>query len=326
MYVYYTVDTEFWPQNPHDPDFSRIEEDFHRDVFGMTTDGEYGIRYQMDALEAEGLKGVFFLEAVHALKLGGRFLREMVQAVQRRGHEAALHVHPEWLGWMDENPLAVPNRQLLNQYSAAQQRWILQTSAHLLQEAGARPVRSFRAGNYGADRNTLRALAAEGVTFDSSYNVAFLGSQCGLDVGTPMTRPERMEGVIEMPITFIQDYPGHYRPMQIMAASFGEMRAALDRAHERGFPAFVFVSHGFELLRRGTSVSGGAQPDSIVLRRFDDLIKYLGRNKDRYQVTTFAETVQDQLFSPMADGSPVRGSAWRTSGRIVQQLLRRAVP
>lgn len=325
MYVYYTVDTEFWPRDPQHPDFSQVEEDFQRDVWGRTRDGEYGLGYQMDALEAEGLKGVFFIETLHALKFGVRYLREMVQAVQRRGHEAALHIHPEWLRWLDEHPLEGLNSQVLQRFSPSQQQWIVTRAARLLRECGVTRIASFRAGNYGADRHTLRALAAEGVAVDSSYNIAFLGPQCGIDTDAPMTSPQRMEGVIEVPITFIRDYPGHYRPMQITAASFGEMRAALEHAEERGFPSFVFVSHGFELIRRRTEARGGAHGDSIVRRRFDELIKYLGRNKDRYHVATFADTDSARLLTGMADQSPVKGSTWRTSGRIVEQLLRRAV-
>ena len=320
MHVYYTIDTEFWPQDPHNPDWAGAADDFQREVFGVTGDGEYGIRYQMDALEAEGLKGVFFIEALHALKFGVVYLREMVNAVQSRGHEVGLHIHPEWLGWLDHSPLGGPNRQLLKDFSAADQRWIIERSLQWLRECGVSSVVSFRAGNYGADRNTLRALADEGVVFDSSYIPDPLC--CGIDTDAPLTSPRQMEGLIEVPITFIRDYPGHYRPMQIRAASFSEMEAALDDAQRRGFPSFVFVSHGFELIRQN---GGKTQVDPIVHRRFDDLIKYLGRNKDRYQVTTFSETVPESLLRPARDETPVKGSAWRTSGRILEQLVRRAV-
>jgi hypothetical protein len=323
MYVYYTVDTEFWPQTPSNPDFSGADDDFQRDVYGTTRDGEYGIRYQMDALESEGLKGVFFLETLHALRLGTMYLREMVDAVQSRGHEAALHIHPEWLQWLDKHPLGGRNSQLVKDFPAADQQWITRRAVELLNECGVARAASFRAGNYGADRNTLRALASEGVGIDSSYNIAFVGGDCGIDTEAPLTCPTKMEGLIEVPISFIQDLPGHYRPMQIMAASLGEMRAALEGAYQRGFPSFVFVSHGFELIRRNREQRGGARCDSIVRRRFDELVKYLGKNKDRYQVTTFAETVSERLFPRISDDTPVKGSAFRTYGRIFEQLARR---
>lgn len=323
MRVYYTVDTEFWPQRPRDPDFSGMVEDYQRDVYAVTKDGEYGIRYQMDLLESEGLKGVFFIEAVHALKLGTRQLHEMVQAVQTRGHEAALHIHTEWLSWTDNHPLGDRHGQNLKDFSAADQQWIVSESTRLLKSCGVDRIASFRAGNYGANRDTLRALANEGVAFDSSYNIAFLGTQCGIDTDRPLTRPERMEGLVEVPISFITDYPGHHRPMQIMAASFPEMRAALDDAQRRGFPSFVFVSHGFELIRRRREHRGGAKRDGIVRRRFEKLIRYLGRNKDRYQVTTFADTLPEQLLQGMQDDAPLQGSVLRTTARITEQAWRR---
>jgi hypothetical protein len=277
----------------------------------------------MDVLESENLKGVFFIEAVHALKLGTARLREMVQTVQTRGHEAALHIHTEWLKWTDNHPLGDRNGQHLKDFSAADQQWIVSESARLLRSCGVDRIASFRAGNYGANRNTLRALANEGVTFDSSYNIAFLGTQCGIDIDRPLTRPERMEGLVEVPISFITDYPGHHRPMQIMAASFPEMRAALDNAERRGFPSFVFVSHGFELIRRRREHRGGAKRDAIVQRRFERLVRYLGRNKDRYQVTTFSDTTPDQLLHEMPDDTPLQGSVLRTAARVAEQAWRR---
>lgn len=325
MQVYYTVDTEFWPQNPHNPDWARAADDFQRDVWGMTRSGEFGIRYQMDALEAEGLKGVFFLEALHALKLGQGFLHEMVESVQTRGHEAALHIHPEWLGWTDEQPLGGRTGQLMKNFSAADQRWMIRTALRFMLECGASRVVSFRAGNYGADRNTLSALAAEGVEYDSSYNIAFLEKQCGIHVEGPLTRPREIEGVIEVPISFLKTVSEHCRPMQIMAVSFAEMRMALEDAERRGFPSFVFVSHGFELIRMHLEQRGRAQVDGIVQGRFDKLMKYLGKNKDRYQVTTFAETVPQRLLGPMPDETPIKGSVLRSSGRMFEQFLRRAL-
>jgi len=320
MYVYYTVDTEFWPANCAHPDFSRIEDDVQRDVFGVTHGQEYGLRYQMDVLEREGLKGVFFIEALHALKLGTAHLRKIVDAVQSRGHEAALHIHPEWLGWMDERPVEGRDSQFLSDFSAPAQQWIVTQGVRLMREAGVDRVVSFRSGNFSGNSDTLRALAAEGITFDSTYNVA--SPVCGIQGKMPFTRPQHLERLIEVPTTFIEDYPGHYRPMQIRAASLSEMCMALERAHARGFSSFVLVSHSFELLHRHR---GNASLDSIVRRRFEGLMKYLGRNRHRYQVTTFSETVQERLFEDVSDDSPVKGSFWQTSERFLEQFVRRAV-
>jgi peptidoglycan/xylan/chitin deacetylase (PgdA/CDA1 family) len=279
----------------------------------------------MDVLESEGLRGVFFIESLHALKLGRHYLREMVETVRRRGHEVALHVHPEWLGWMDRHPLGGRNSQYLKDFAPGEQRWMIERAARELHACGGGESVAFRAGNFGASRTTLRVLAEAGVRFDSSYNVDFVGRTCDIDEKPPVTTPRIMEGLIEVPIAFIEDFPGHYRPMQMTAVSSGELRTALERAEARGFPAFVVVSHGFELIRRRTGRRGDARADLLVRRRFEAVMKYLGCNKDRYQVMTFGETEMTRLCAPVPDASPVKGTAWRTSGRMLEQLVRRAV-
>ncbi len=323
MRVYYTVDTEFWPANYSAPDWSMVEQDFARDVLGQTKTGEFGIGYQMDLLESEGLKGVFFIEALHALHLGSDYLRRMVGEVSARGHEAALHIHTEWLKWVNDRPIGGRTGRDLKDFSGADQEWIVENAVRLLRDSGVANVASFRAGNYGANRNTLRALARAGVAFDSSYNFIYLGTQCGIDSPYPMIRPEPMEGLIEVPITFIEDYPGHHRHMQIMAASFEEMRAALDQAHQRQSPSFVFVSHGFELIRRNRVEKGAAQADGVVRRRFERLVRYLGRNKDRFHVSTFTETSPSEFSNGSGLSSPIKGSPLRMFMRQGEQLIRR---
>ncbi len=325
MFVYFTVDTEFWPRDPARPDFSEIDDDYRRDVMGETRDGTYGIHYQMDVLESEGLRGIFFIESLHPLILGRAYLRDMVEAVRKRGHEVGLHIHPEWLGWMEQHPLGGRNSQYLKDFTPGEQRWIIERAARELRACGGGDAMAFRAGNFGASRITLRALAEAGIRFDSSYNVDFVGRTCDIEETPPLTVPRSMEGLIEVPISFIEDLPGHYRPMQMTAVSFGELRTALERAEARGFPAFVVVSHGFELIRRRTGRRGAARGDRLVRHRFEAVMKYLGRNKDRYQVRTFAETDPVHLCAPVPDGSPIKGTAWRTSGRILEQLIRRAV-
>ena len=45
-----------------------------------------------------------------------------------------------------------------------------------LRECGAGEVKAFRAGNYGANWETLRVLGENGIHYDSSHNIDFLGS------------------------------------------------------------------------------------------------------------------------------------------------------
>src|SRR6186997_3028918 len=94
--VLITIDTELWPHSP----CWRTEglaADFERDILGRTEHGDFGIDYQMDVFGQHGLRAVFLVEGLFAEVAGRAHLRDIVQAIDARGHEVQLHVHPEWL-------------------------------------------------------------------------------------------------------------------------------------------------------------------------------------------------------------------------------------
>jgi hypothetical protein len=72
-------------------------------------------------------------------------------------------------------------------------------------------VRAFRAGNYGADFGTLKALQANGIRLDSSYARPHLGRPCALHIEAPLAQPAWVDGVLEFPLGYFEDWPGHYR-------------------------------------------------------------------------------------------------------------------
>lgn len=326
MRIFFTVDTEFWPRVPEQPDFNQLDLDIQRDIYGQTHDGEFGIRYQLDALDSEGLKGVFFIEALSAMRAGVGSLQAMISLVEMRGHSVELHLHSEWLAWITHPNLPAKRATSLKDLSAEEQSLLIAQGMALFKDAGLRtPVSAFRAGNYGANFDTLRALARDGLRFDSSYNLPYLDSECGLRTPEPLLQPLRLDGILEVPITFFEDYPGHNRHVQLTAASFNEMRFALEAAHDQNWKSFVIVSHSFELIRRNCHTAGAARVDRLVVNRFHKLIKYLGANKDKYLVAGFGNVLEDELVTAAeGDGAkPLRGSLFNTSARWVEQGLRR---
>ena len=76
--------------------------------------------------------------------------------------------------------------------------------------------RAFRAGCYGASELTLKALCANGIKIDSSYNLSYLGHTCGFKTQVPLNGPVVIEGVHEFPVTVFR-VPGVTRckPLEI---------------------------------------------------------------------------------------------------------------
>lgn len=77
-------------------------------ITGRTTAGDYGIGWQMDRLEAHGLKGAFFVDPMPAPVHGQQIVADIVGPILSRGHEVQLHIHTEWLDFATTNPFAPP--------------------------------------------------------------------------------------------------------------------------------------------------------------------------------------------------------------------------
>src|SRR5215831_11935639 len=63
LQVFLTIDTEVWPQTPNWRE-TGLSQDIRRDIYGAALEGEFGLPFQMDLLDAHGLKAVFFVEAL----------------------------------------------------------------------------------------------------------------------------------------------------------------------------------------------------------------------------------------------------------------------
>ena len=115
----------------------------------------------------------------------------------------------------------------------------LERGLETLRRCGAQKIRAFRAGDYAADFNTMQALDDLGLEFDTSYNYCYLKSSCGLHTPRPVLQPVRMNGVWQIPISFFQDWPGHYRHAQLGACSGAEMIRAIENAWREDWWSFV---------------------------------------------------------------------------------------
>ncbi len=317
--VFLTVDTEFWPAG-WDLSPDSVAKAVEADVYGLTPEGEYGIRYQMDELDRHGLKAVFLIESLSAHCCDPAHLARIVGDVQGRGHDAQLHLHTEWAHRSDPPLIAGALRMNLRDFSLDEQTLLLDRALALLREAGAESVRAFRAGNYGANLDTLRALARLGIPFDTSHNTAFMGRTCDMPTEAPLLQPTELHGVLEFPIGFFRDWPGHVRHVQLAACSESELRMVMEAAWREGWYSLVIVSHSFELVdaerRKG---------DATMLRRHRWLCRYLAENRDRFVTSTFADLERAAVPQP-APASVPRSHPGRTALRILGQACRRILP
>ncbi len=319
--VFLTIDTEIWPRSEDlSPHVFRAE--FDRDIHGWTPRGSFGLEFQMSLLNEFGLKGVFFVESLFAGVVGLGYLSEIVDTIQSRGHEVQLHLHTEWLDRMSGPPVKGRTSPFLKDFSPEDQSRLIGTALHNLEASGVRRLTAFRSGNYGADGNTMAALAQHGLLYDTSFDAAFADRSGGLCFDPPLLQPKKINGIWEIPITVFQDRPDRIRHLQLAACSFDEIRHVLLQAWKQGWGSVVIVSHSFELQKRSHTPGVPAQPDRIMIRRFWQLCEFLAAHREWFSTRTFND-LDPSAIQSLDHTTIIRSGCWRTVKRMSEQALRR---
>lgn len=314
--VFYTVDVEIWCDGWRNID-QRFPNAFQQYVYGKTTKGEFGLRYQLQRLREHGLTGVFFVEPLFALRFGLQPLAEIVGLVKEYGHEVQLHMHPEWVDEAREAVLPKVNakKQFMRQFSLEEQTILIGRGIELIDQAGGGRVNAFRAGSFGCNRDTLIAAQRNQIQFDSSYNASMMGLDSGILPEHILSEPVSTEGLIEYPMTVFNDGTGVLRHTQLGACSSWELEGLMWQAAEQKRTSFVILSHNFELLNRART---GA--DLTAIKRFDILCQFLQRHNDVFHVTGFQNL---HPVMPDKQSTPLRSPLWKTLHRVGQQAFRR---
>jgi peptidoglycan/xylan/chitin deacetylase (PgdA/CDA1 family) len=305
MHVFLTIDTEIaWRHHAAGLDAATVE------ARSIEPAG-VGLAWQLALLARHRLKATFFVDPMPARVYGLDPFRRIVDAVLAAGQEVQLHLHPNWTTAALSDRKAHGAFELID-LCAADQRALLAEAAELLVAVGApRPV-AFRSGSYSANDDTLAALAAIGIAYDSSHNGAHHPWPSA--IGLPPTRiaPVARRGVVEVPVTVIEDRPGVWRNVQICALSAGEMRAAIDHGIAHGHAVATIVGHSFELATRAGTAANG-----VHVRRFEALCGLLAARRAAAPTAHFA----DRPHLPLdRDDRPLPASAWRRGRRQVEQL------
>lgn len=321
--VMITVDTEYASGYLASGVAASCAENFARCLACDTPTGPVGIHYQMEVLDRHGLKATFFVDPMPALVWGEEAVARVVEPILARGHDVQLHLHTEWLALADSSPLAAGQTgRNLADFTCDEQEALIGWAAERLVAAGAPYPVAFRAGNYGANDDTLRALVRLGIGFDSSFAPALAGGDCRIGLGPRDLAPVSREGVCEVPIAAI-GARGGLRHGQLTALSLAELRAAIRHARDSGWAAMVLVSHSFEMMNRDRGIA-----NRVVQRRFEALCEWIA-GEPGVTTGTFADAWVRERLETAAAGArmsqPVPRAPLREMLRVAEQAFANAV-
>ena len=323
--VFLTVDTEVWPNVPGWPATARLKRGdaalLNRvavDILGRTPSGDFGVDFQLATLKRWGLRANYFVEPLATGFYGDEYLRKLVGRLVAAAQDVQLHLHTEWLSDMRDASLPPSFRQFLHEFDEDEQTALIRWGADALQACGAPRIRAFRAGSFGANADTLKALVRNGIRMDSSYDPAFAGVQCKLPVDRLQLQAWQFDGLLEFPVSAFEDYPGHLRHAQICACSLAEMTHALNLAWQHGWHQFTVLLHSFEFIRNRMAKDAIVQPDWTNIRRFEGLCDFLASNRSRFRTSVYSEVDPDTIGKSAAT-APFKTGVMRTALRVAEQ-------
>jgi hypothetical protein len=292
---------------------------------------ELGIGLIMNELEAQGLCGTFFTEVFGSQSFGMDGLREVVRAIVARGHDVQLHTHPiqRVADWRTRGVSAAPDD--ISAYAVAEQAELLREGVRILEACGAPNVRSFRAGNFGANNATWEAMARAGLVLSSNYNPCYFDKNCAMRVD--QAHPGLFEvpgvpGVWELPIANFREGEGRYRHVQITAVSLGEMKNYLLQAHGLGIHEVCVVTHSFEFCHIVDPAKRIGRKNAVNLGRLRGLCRFLAQRSDLFEVDT-AGALATRLAAGQETAHPngargyVQGKPHLKAFRLVEQAIKR---
>lgn len=294
-------------------------------VRGAVDGREEGLGFLLDSFGQAGVRASFFVETLNTCYFGDRPMGGIVERIAAAGHDAQLHFHPCWLhfrlpDWQARCPEASDAcsgrsdeelDDILATGLAAFSRWGLE-----------RPVAA-RPGNLDTDTALHRALQRFSIPISSSV---------GLAINCP--REERLrvasgrywlEGVLEVPVlTFRTVRPlgqNGRRCLTITGCSWPEIEAVLWRARAAGISPVVVLTHPTEFIKRRDVQYREIRRNRVNQRRLVQLLRFVTRNADDFTAVTMREGAPDWLASGSCAGPSLQGSAVKSMGRMIENLI-----
>ncbi|KIH75476.1 hypothetical protein SAMN05660860_03257 [Geoalkalibacter ferrihydriticus] len=303
--VFITIDTEHSIGGAFaDPALKPVGND--KRIYGRINGQEYGIPLIMDIADRYGIPLTFFVEVLNKYYFGEEETREVCEYILGRGHDVQLHLHPNFLNFKDSDTAARQYRDNMSAYDLDAQKALITEGKELLTRYCGRAPTAFRAGNYGADANTLKALKSNGIFMDSSYNAAFPKHSRRLHAEA-LNDAAEIDGVWELPITnFTENIPlrgERLKPLDLNGVSLAEMKAVIHQAlDDRGPRNLTLILHSFSFLKARDVQYRECSVRKYVIERFEGLCRTLAELGDRVRCRSFSDLAAEGM-EPVGEGA-----------------------
>ncbi|QDU41763.1 Polysaccharide deacetylase [Symmachiella dynata] len=289
-FVVITIDNEARRERSPEAPVDRL-------FWGRYQGREYGIPMIMDMADAFGYPAIFFTDTLTVRSYGKEPIREVCQEVLRRGHDCALHSHPE---------LHIPDYQDRFDYywtDEGVRSWLGEASDYLAEFTG-QPTRAYRAGGYRVSPASFRAMRDIGIEADFS---SLLGhKQCMIDASYCNNGVRKYDGVYEVPVSVYHDVKGTPRKLDVNWRTPETFRWHLQEAMAAGVLCTTIFLHSWSFLKFDATwleATEAVGVDEEAIANFQGMLEVVSETPGT-QVVTSLELIDYLKANPDALNAP----------------------
>jgi len=278
LYLLITVDVE----NPQTP--LRKKRHFQNLIDGEIGDNPIGISQIIEILGKFSFHATFFFNVYESAVWGKDVLRNICHKIKLKNCDVQLHTHPIWC--FDNN------REHMWQYSLEEQIEIIGEGRTLIKEWTSEFPVAHRAGAYGINEDTLKALSVNNIPVDCS--MFYSHPNCKI-VWTRNRIMER-EGTIEIPITgffkniycdfglFRLKITKGFIKTDIDWCSLDELKYSVQEMKSNGNKIMNLSMHSYSLIKFNQDFPR-FEPDYNNINKLESFLKYVGDDKSIEVIT-----------------------------------------
>jgi hypothetical protein len=276
--VLITIDTEIGELGEN------YENPFELLIEGKLNGQKVGYKLIIKMLKKYNAIGEFFVDIYPFQKLGEQKFKKLCQNIVASGHKVNLHTHP--------SKMFDPNRKFMHEYSLKEQTEILKNGKNKIKEwTGIYPL-AHRAGGYGINKNTFKALNQVGIKFDSSY--FYKNSNCKYR-SSNINNVFKINQITEIPVTTYEQKNQYYiigiknfqkTNYQKLDFRYGsnvvEIQKVISQMQKNSTAVIFLHSFNFLNLNYDTKNQKYLKPtiNNKLIKDFKNLLKWIKNQKD----------------------------------------------
>lgn len=243
-------------------------------IWGKIGKEYYGVPKIIEICDRYDIKALFFVDIPETWDMGYEKIRDVILYIREKGHDVGVHIHP--------HHLPNENRHFLFDYSKEEQfRIIKDCTEKYIEITGEYPL-SFRAGKYGANRDTLDILSELGYKYD--FSEFYSQKWCGINPEINYILPMKYKNIVEFPVTIFKSMSipfiySRYDKLEATNDPKESLHILKQYAKTSNEELIVLFLHSFSFLNF-LDTPDAPTLNKLCLERFEQTIEGICKSKD----------------------------------------------